>query len=337
VAEVDARIAALGLKHERIVSIRQLRMLGLGSNDVTRRVRDGRLTRLHQGVYLVGPGLPTRKGRWLAAVVALLPDAFLGYRSAGVIHDLGGFEGKDTDIVVSRSVRSRKGIAVHVTRTLQPNDTTKIDGIPCTSIERTIVDLADVVSPLQLQRALERAERKRAVDYRKLAAAVECARGRHGFPALQELLRYDPRPAAEAREGLEVAFLELVTAAGLPPYQRNVSVHGYEVDAYWPEANLVIELQSYTWHSDPAAFERDHKKLATLKVAGCETLALTYNRSRRRARGWSRRSTRSSPHRDPLRRASRRSKHRHRLPLVAEPARRDTPRQQRTQTPSNAP
>ena len=77
---------------------------------------------------------------------------------------------------------------------------------------------------------------------------------------MRRLLGYDPRPATETRSELEIAFLELVTAAGLPPYQRNVMVHGEDVDAYWPEANLVVELQSYTWHSDPDAFERDHAK-----------------------------------------------------------------------------
>jgi len=74
----------------------------------------------------------------------------------------------------------------------------------------------------------------------------------------------------------QAVLYELVTAAGLPPYSRNVTVAGEEVDAYWPEANLVVELQSYRWHTDRSAFERDHSKLARLKIAGIETLALTY-------------------------------------------------------------
>ncbi len=240
-------------------------------------MQDSRLTKLHTGVYLVGPGRPTREGRWLAAVVALLPEAFLGYGSAGVLHELGVSEGQTTHVIATRKLKSREGITVHITRTLHPDDTTVFDGIPCTSAERTIVDLADVLPFTQLKRALERAERARAIDYAKLAAAVERAAGRKGFPSLRALLRYDPRPAAEAKEGLEVAFYELVTGAGLPPYQRNVQVAGEEVDAYWPEGGLVVELQSYTWHADRAAFERDHAKLAHLGRAGLETLALTHH------------------------------------------------------------
>jgi hypothetical protein len=127
-----------------------------------------------------------------------------------------------------------------------------------------------------LKRAFEEAERRQLIDHRKLREAVERMRGSPGAAVMRKLLGYDPRPATETRSELEIAFLELVTEAGLPPYQRNVMVHGEDLDAYWPEANLVVELQSYTWHSDPEAFERDHAKLARLEGKGVKTLALTY-------------------------------------------------------------
>jgi hypothetical protein len=274
-------VARLALRNKRIVSTRQLRALGLDSAAVCRRVKDRRLTLLHKGVYLVGIGKPTREGRWLAAVVALLPGAYLGFRSCGVLHNLGVSEGKDTDVITTRRCKPRKGIAVHSARHLHPDDTTEIDGIPCTSIERTLVDLADVLTLKQLKRALTRAERERAVDYTKLAAAINRAHGRRGYGRLRQLIDYDPTPAAEAKEGLEEDLLDLVTAAGLPPYSRNVVVAGEEVDAYWPEANLVVELQSYTWHSDRDAFERDHAKIARLKLAGVSAVALTYRQVNR--------------------------------------------------------
>lgn len=280
-AEVDRRIARLGERNKRVVSTRQLRVLGLDSAAVRRRVQDGQLTRLHTGVYLVGPGRPTREGRWLAAVVALLPDAYLGYRSGGVLHNLGVSEGKDTDVITMRKCKSRQGIRVHWTRALHPDDVTEIDGIPCTNLERTLVDLADILPLHRLERALARAERRQGVDHAKLALATRRANGRHGYGRLLELVDYDPMPAAEAKEGLEEDFLELVSAAGLPPYSRNVTVAGEEVDAFWPGANLAVELQSYTWHTDRLAFERDHVKLARLKLAGVETLALTHRQVNR--------------------------------------------------------
>jgi very-short-patch-repair endonuclease len=89
-------------------------------------------------------------------------------------------------------------------------------------------------------------------------------------------MAYDPSAAAEARSELERGFLDLVRDSRLPPPQVNVLVEGYLVDAYWPAARLVVELQGYAYHSDREAFERDHARLARLKLAGCEVLALTW-------------------------------------------------------------
>jgi very-short-patch-repair endonuclease len=87
---------------------------------------------------------------------------------------------------------------------------------------------------------------------------------------------YDPSRAVEARSELELRFLDLAREAGLPAPQVNVLVEGFVVDAYWPCAHLVVELQGYAYHSDRAAFERDHARLARLKLAGYEVLALTW-------------------------------------------------------------
>jgi Protein of unknown function (DUF559) len=75
---------------------------------------------------------------------------------------------------------------------------------------------------------------------------------------------------------LERLFLDLLRAADPPTPQVNTLVEGFVVAAYWPAARLVVELQGYAYHSDRAAFERDHGRLARLKLAGCEVLALTW-------------------------------------------------------------
>ena len=175
-----------------------------------------------------------------------------------------------------RRAAKLKGVHIHRCRRIHPDDISLVDSIPVTSVERTLCDLASILPYADLKRAFERAERLRHIDHRKLREGVERMRGTPGAAAMRRLLGYDPRPATETRSELEIAFLELVTEAGLPAYQRNVLVHGYDIDAYWPEASLVVELQSYTWHSDPEAFERDHTKLAKLRLAGCEVLALTH-------------------------------------------------------------
>jgi very-short-patch-repair endonuclease len=236
------------------------------------------MTRLHHKVYLVGPGPPTRKGRWLAAVLAAGEGALLARTDAAALHDIAKSRGSRIDVLIPAHRRRKlKDVRVHRCRRIHPDDISLVDSIPVTSIERTICDLASVLPYADLKRAFEEAERRHLVDHRKLGEAVERMRGMAGAAATRDLLGYDARPATETRSELEIAFLRLITDAGLPPYQRNVVVHGHEIDAYWPEADLVVELQSYTWHSDPEAFERDHAKLARLRVAGFTVHAFTYH------------------------------------------------------------
>ena len=152
----------------------------------------------------------------------------------------------------------------------------EVDGIRVTSPERTLLDLAGVLSITQLRRAYEQAERLRILDHGRLAAIVTRAKGRAGVAALRRVASIDPEPGTRLKSELERAFRDLVESSGLPPYLPNTVVAGHEVDAYWPQARLVVELQSRTWHTDPEAFEADHAKRAELMAAGYTVLALTY-------------------------------------------------------------
>jgi hypothetical protein len=139
-----------------------------------------------------------------------------------------------------------------------------------------------MLSPTQLQRAYEQAGRLRLLDVAAIRELLGRSNGRRGVGALGDLLAYDPAPASHARSELELHFLDLVRGAGLPAPQVNVLVEGFLVDAHWPSAGLVVELQGYAYHSDREAFERDHDRLARLRLAGYEVLALTWRQVARK-------------------------------------------------------
>jgi very-short-patch-repair endonuclease len=40
----------------------------------------------------------------------------------------------------------------------------------------------------------------------------------------------------------------------------NATVCGFAVDAYWPKAKLVVELDGYGFHGHRQAFERDRER-----------------------------------------------------------------------------
>ena len=150
-----------------------------------------------------------------------------------------------------------------------------VDAIPVTSIPRTLLDLAEAIPTNQLRRAYEEAERLRVLDVAAMKALLARSNGRRGVAALAALLEYDPSHAADARSELEAEFLDFVRDARLPLPRVNAVVEGFEVDAYWPAARLVVELQSYAYHSHRTAFDRDYSKLGDLTVKGYRVLPIT--------------------------------------------------------------
>jgi predicted transcriptional regulator of viral defense system len=139
-----------------VVSRGQLSALGFSARGIEEWVRTKRLIRLHQGVYAVGHDRLTRKGYWLAAVLACGPGARLSHRSAAALWELRQSGGGLIDVTVpSRAGRiRRKGIRIHRSGRLGPHEATERDGIPVTTVARTLLDLADALDLQALRRAV---------------------------------------------------------------------------------------------------------------------------------------------------------------------------------------
>ncbi|MEO8969254.1 MAG: DUF559 domain-containing protein [Solirubrobacteraceae bacterium] len=245
---------------------------------VGRRVRVGRLRRLHHGVYAYGHRRLTPSGHRLAAVLACGPGAVLSHRSAAALWELLATARTRIDVTVpGTSRRTRTGVHLHRTRELQPGDVAVIHGVPVTTVSRTLCDLAGAVSRARFQRAVEQAERSGILDLSALQRAVDRHPTRRGTASVRAVLD-DYTPARLTRSELERRFRELLQAAGLPMPLTNHVVAGYEVDAYWPQWRLVVELDGRAYHSDPRAFERDPVRDARLMRAGCRVLRVTAKR-----------------------------------------------------------
>jgi very-short-patch-repair endonuclease len=275
VSIVDSVGARLAGRQHGVVGSWQLLALGVKASAITRRLADGRLRRMHRGVYAVGP--LDRKGFWMAAVLAAGEGAVLSHRDAAMLWDLRQTNRRAVDVtVVGTSRRSRPRLTIHSAIELHPDDRAEVDGIPVTSVSRTLLDLAEVVAPTQLRRAYEAAERLQILDISALNELITRSNGRRGLAALNALLDYDPAPATGSKSDLESAFFDLVRKAGLPLPHLNVLVEGYLVDAYWPAARLVVELQSSEHHAHRQAFDRDYAKLGRLAMAGYTVLPITH-------------------------------------------------------------
>jgi very-short-patch-repair endonuclease len=268
---LDERIAGLADRDHGIVDVEGLRSLGASRTQIGRRLDAMRFVRLHRGVYAVGHRRLTKEGWWLAAVRAIGPGAVLSHVHAAAMFDLRPAPGGRINVtVVSSGRRPRKGIRVHSVRELPAGHVTVRNGIPVTTVARTLADLAGTVEQPQLARAVEAADALQLLDVPSVHAV---SAGRPGANRLRRLLEEDP---PHTRSDFEAAFNELCDRYGLPRPAMNTQFHGYEVDCVWLDHNLVVELDSYRFHRSRAAFERDRERDAELHALGVATLRFTY-------------------------------------------------------------
>jgi very-short-patch-repair endonuclease len=270
---VDARIAALAARQHGVVARRQLRALGLGEDAIDRRIARGGLHPRHRGVYAVGHTLTTRAGVWMAAVLAVGPDAVLSHRSAAALWSL-----RQSTRVEVISPRKRRIPGVLTRRILLPPDEITVrDGVPVTTPARTLFDLASVVTQRQLEHALNEAEIRRLTSPLPLDALIARHALRKGTIALRRALEKQ-RQIGETviRSDFETAFLDFTAQHGLPRPTTNQPLGPYEPDAFWPDQRLIVELDSYDIHTTRQAFEQDRTRDRALTTAGYRTIRITW-------------------------------------------------------------
>jgi hypothetical protein len=255
---------------EWVASTAQLRAAGVGDGAIAHGVRAGRLHRMHRGVFALGRPDVSARGRCWAAVLACggPEDAALSHGWAAALWDLRPWPAGPIDVTTLRSSHSTPRIRVHCARTLEA--VTQPDGLPVTTVTRTLLDLALILDAHRLERLCHRAEELRlGVD--------PVAPGRRGARRLREALA-TVRPAAPdiTRSELEERFLALVARNGLPRPLVNARVDGREVDFFWPAAGVIVETDGAATHLTARAFEADRARDAELGAAGYRVIRFTW-------------------------------------------------------------
>jgi very-short-patch-repair endonuclease len=214
----------------------------------------------------------------MAALLACGPGAVLSHRPGGahwsIVRDAGPCE-----VTVPKARRSRAGIRVHEAH-LPTDEVTVHEGIPITTVTRTLFDLAAVLPQRELERALNEAEVLRLWDELSLGQLLHRYPRHRGNRAIRAVLHQRRAGATVTKSELEEMFLRLLDAAGIPRPEINVLVEGFEVDAVWRDARLVVELDGRDTHGTAAAFERDRERDRVLQVAGWRPIRITYRQLR---------------------------------------------------------
>jgi hypothetical protein len=280
----DRALAQLAVGQWGVVSRAQLVALGLGRGAIEARLRNGRLRRLHRGVYAIGGAHLPPRGRWLAAVLACGPGAFLSHRSAAAHWGLLQSRAARVEVTAPATRRGATGIRLHRARSLDAGDTTTHQGIPTTTVARTLLDLAATLHRNHLERALAQAERLRLYDHRAIADVLARSNGHRGRAILMRATVSDP---SWTQNDFEARFLELVREAGLPEPLVNEAHTGPDhvpitPDFHWPAGNLIVETDGWETHGTRAAFEADRRKDAALTAAGYRVMRFTWREVRDR-------------------------------------------------------
>jgi very-short-patch-repair endonuclease len=242
-------------------------------------VAAGRLQVVHPGVYAVEHAMRTVEGAWMAAVLAAGKGALLSHTAAAAAWDLRRTSSGLIEVTAcSRSRRRLGGVVVHQTRSFHADEVARVDGIPATSVARTLLDSAAVLPLRQVARMLEQAERLRLFDLRAIDELLGRSRGRHGVKLLRVAIAAVEGEPPRVNSDWERAFLDFCEDHGLPKPQLNAIVEGYEVDALWKDQKLIVELDSYSFHRHRTAFEDDRRKDGTLQLAGYIVLRITWRR-----------------------------------------------------------
>lgn len=269
-AAAERALAHFARSRDDIVTTGELGSFGVGPGAIRHRVAVGRLHRIHRGVYVLGSGAVSRRGRWRAAVAACGPDALLSHRSAASLWGLVNDQRWLVDVTIPTGGRTRHGIVTHESRVLLADDRAERSSVAVTAIPRTLVDLAATVSADELERAVIEAARSRSLDV--AAALARCRPGHRGAATLRGILGRNLTAEMATRSELERRFLGVCRRRGVPLPETNVRVEGFVVDALWRRERLIVELDGYAFHRLPGDQRRDAARNRALAVAGFELL-----------------------------------------------------------------
>lgn len=272
--DVDGIILGLAQPQHGIVARWQLVPAGVPFTLIDERVKRRRLELIVRRVYRV-PGIDGPRRDILVAVFTFGPCAVASHHTAGLLHGL--LPDRDMRLVVSTwrgHPDRRDGIGLHRVH-LPPDERTTCDGVPVTSLARTLLDLAGVLSARSLEQAVARALRVNGVTEHELLRFIARYPRRTGSPRLRAILSAD-EPPAMTRSEAEDRFLALIRNGELPPPQVNAHVHGFELDFYWRAHAVAVEIDGMAYHATRSAQQRDRRRDSTLGAGGIRVMRFTW-------------------------------------------------------------
>lgn len=272
-------LARLASRQYGVVSASQLHQIGIDPRRIQALRRSERLIPLHRGVYAVGHWSLSPWSRANAAVLSCGEGALVSHLSVAYLRRLlpMPYEARDIHVTSSRKIPSRSGILIHQAEPLHPHDTIIFNKIPMTTPARTLLDLAGMkredCSKDMLVKALNQALVRGHTTVEELNAVMARYPGRRGAKLLRKLMGESGVDESEAERRMR----GIIRDFSLPPAEQNVWIQNYKVDFLWREADLIVEIDGYQFHSANPTFISDRRRDRKLLFADYTVLRYTWD------------------------------------------------------------
>jgi very-short-patch-repair endonuclease len=279
---IDGRIGAIAGAQRARVSRDQLIEARVDRRAIDRRIKNGRLTVKHSGVYVVGHTPEIDLGDETAALLACGPTALLSHHSAATIWGLRPGTARPIHVTVPRGHHGTRPEGVEVHRTILPTERRIYLDLPITSPARAVLDIAAGLPDRDVEHIVEEGLRRRIPGARRVTpllteadlAEVVARAGRHpGAGRLKRVLA--TRRGTLTESVAQRRLLDLIRDSDLPMPLTERPLLSYRVDLLWPELRLVVEVDGYQFHGTRGAFEDDRRRDARLQAAGYVVIRFT--------------------------------------------------------------
>ncbi|MFT4597376.1 MAG: hypothetical protein ACI9TF_001625 [Paracrocinitomix sp.] len=245
----------------------------LSRGQIERRVGSGEWRIERRGVYRSTAVPPSFESQCLALVLAR--TAVISHRAAAALTNLDPFQSPRPHVTIPYGARE-KGRNIHVSSQWHHRDQILRRGIPCTGVERTIMDCAGTEPLHVVEQMAESAIRQDLTSWGRFGEYVIChaKRGRDGSAGARELLTLRAGTPTVTRSMFSLRVLRLLVDAGIPkpvvefPVRDRAGGHILAVDLAWPEQKKAWELDGLEWHFGRSDVFRDKTKRNDVKAQG---------------------------------------------------------------------
>ena len=267
-----------------LVTREQALAAGMTTYQIEERLRSARWVRAARGVYRHAAVPSTAESRLLAPCMAY--GAVVSHRSAAALHGIDGYELDRVEVVVEKGrVRRIPGARLHHSTQMHLARSAERHGIPCTRLDRTVLDLASTVSRAALDRTIDAVLRNGLLRLSDLwqVLVAHSKPGRNGCVALRNALFARSGEGGVPLSDWSRMVADLLESSGLPRPVYEHRVEGLDgefvaqVDLAYPSARLAIELDSVGWHFNLESFVNDPRRRNALFVAGWSVLTFTWD------------------------------------------------------------